>query len=77
MQIPRDGRSTNQQINERTYERKNENYIPLGINARGIISFVETGKNAEYSIWGARKSYLSLKLFFVYTGTPDTRDVQK
>ena len=25
--------------NERTYERKDENYIPLGINARGIINF--------------------------------------
>ena len=22
------------------------------------ISFVETGKNAEYTIWGARKKYL-------------------
>ena len=28
----RDGRT-----NERTYERKGENYIPLGINAGGII----------------------------------------
>ena len=28
----------NAQTNERTYERKDENYIPLGINARGIIN---------------------------------------
>ena len=42
-QIPRDGRKyerrnkrTNEHTNIRTDERKNENYIPLGINAGGI-----------------------------------------
>ena len=28
---------TNERTNKRTYERKDENYIPLGINAGGII----------------------------------------
>ena len=28
-------------MNERTYERKDENYIPLGINAGGVISTVQ------------------------------------
>ena len=28
----------NGRTNEQTYERKNENYIPLGINAGGIIN---------------------------------------
>ena len=30
---------TDELTNEHTYEWKNENYIPLGINARGIIIF--------------------------------------
>ena len=28
----------NERTNERTYERKDENYIPIGINAGGIIT---------------------------------------
>ena len=33
-------RSTNERTNERTYKRKDENYIPLGINAGGIKSIL-------------------------------------
>ena len=29
---------TNERTNERTYKRKDENYIALGINARGILT---------------------------------------
>ena len=43
----------NEQMNERTYKRKDENYIPLSINAGGIIIrsphlqmlYVKYGKN--------------------------------
>ena len=42
----RDG-SMNEQTNERTYERKEENYIPLGINAVGIITV-----SPELFFWG-------------------------
>ena len=37
-------------MNERMDERKDENYIPVSINAGGItnkISIIERGKNAE------------------------------
>ena len=37
-------RTKYEQTNERTHERKDENYIPLGINAGGIIT---TGNNPK------------------------------
>ena len=43
-----DANSTNERTNEhtngRTDERKGENYIPVGINAGGIISFTTVGE---------------------------------
>ena len=52
-QIPRDGRKyeqtnkrTNEHMNIRTDEWKDENYIPLGINAGGIM-IINRGRASE------------------------------
>ena len=38
---------TNEQMNQQTYEWKGENYIPLGINAGGVISLNCVKNNTE------------------------------
>ena len=37
---------TKKRTNKRTYERKSENYIPVGINAGGIITIKDSNFNA-------------------------------
>ena len=49
---------------------KNADYSDLGCKE----SIVETGKNAEYSIWGARNQYLPLLWGFTLTDIQTRKD---